>query len=271
MAELCRNKRWIWASWVVALALGALLTPGAARAVDIFEFQIYGSRTQGAGNFAPQFLTSLVAKGSGEAGAGIPEQNTFRTAVELEFGLTDKIDFAYYFNVATDREGTQYTGSKFRLRGAFAEPGALPIDIGWYAEIEWWRPRFDDDRIEAEVMLTMQKNFGAWALVLNLPDIEKVIWGVSARDVFELGWRAEARYRYSERVHFGLQTFGGLGAVNAIGPVQQQTHYLVPVVHVAMARAIKATFGIVFGMTQASDVVLLKTNLTFNSNDEDWD
>src|SRR5437868_3744366 len=91
----------------------ALARPLAARAQDIFEFQIYAYNTQGQGNLSPQLLTTFAEKGRGEAGVGIPEQNTLRTAVELEYGLTRRIDFAYYFNFAVDQQGTQYAGSKF--------------------------------------------------------------------------------------------------------------------------------------------------------------
>lgn len=249
----------------------ALARPVAARAQDIFEFQIYAYNTQGQGNLSPQLLTTFAEKGRGEAGAGIPEQNTLRTAVELEYGLTRRTDFAYYFNFAVDQQGTQYAGSKFRLRGRFAEKGELPIDLGWYAEIETWRRRFDDDTLEAEFMLTMQKDVGKWGFIANLPDVEKVLRGASVRGMLELSWRAEIRYRYGHDLHFGLQTLGGIGSINDVTPLQEQGQYIVPVLHIRLAEDITSTVGLILGLTQSSDVVMIKANFTFNSHDDDWD
>ena len=109
-----------------------------------------------------------------------------RSAIEIEYGITDKIDFAYYLNLAKpDGEDLQYAGSKFRFRGRFAEAGQLPVDLGWYSEIEWWSSNFNDDQLETEFMLTLQKDFGDWTFILNGPDVEKVIVGSNKKAVFE--------------------------------------------------------------------------------------
>lgn len=52
-----------------------------------------------------------------------PSEYMLRTAIEYEFGLTPKIDFAYYLNLAhPNGSSVQYAGSKFRFRGSL---GAL--------------------------------------------------------------------------------------------------------------------------------------------------
>ena len=75
-----------------------------AFAFDAFEFQVYGYRTVGEGRISPQLLNSFVASGFREGGMGTsdtyPSEYMLRTAIEYEFGLTPKIDFAYYLNLA---------------------------------------------------------------------------------------------------------------------------------------------------------------------------
>ncbi len=97
------------------------------------------------------------------------------------------------------------TPVKFRFRGRFAEAGVLPVDIGWYSEVEWWSSAFNDDQVEAELMLTMQKDIGNWTFILNAPDIEKVIIGDNHKEVFDVGYRGEVSYQSTSKTRFGLQ------------------------------------------------------------------
>src|SRR5207237_8238769 len=103
-------------------------------------------------------LNSVIAQGHGAGGAGTAHgtyesDHMFRTAVELSYGLTDHIEAAAYLLLARpDGASVQYAGSKFRLRGSLFDPGELPVDLGWYAELEWHQtPQFDDAELEAEL------------------------------------------------------------------------------------------------------------------------
>lgn len=254
-----------------ALLIGLSLVVSTSQVwadVDPFEFQIYGYETLGKGVFDPQMLNSYVVSGHNQGGAGtsgtFPSQGAFRTAMEFEWGLTDKINFAYYLNlVHPSAENLQYAGSKFRLRGRFAEKGELPVDLGWYTEIEWWQPNVDDDSVEAEVMLTAQKDVGDWTFIVNAPDVDKVIVGADRREIFEVSYRAEALYRLFDRFTAGLQFFGGVGQVNNFTPWNQQQQYIAPVIHTVLPGNLPATFGLLVGLTPGSDTVLLKANFFF--------
>ena len=239
--------------------------------VDPFEFQVYGYQTQGQGNFDPELLSSYIVSGhqEGEGGTSptFASQSMMRYAVELEYGLTDKIDFAYYLNLARpDGQDLKYAGSKFRFRGRFAEAGELPIDMGWYSEIEWWRSSFNDDLVEAEFMTTFQKDVGDWTFIVNAPDIDKVIIGDNHKEVFEIGWRGEASYQMTDRTRLGLQFYGSPGKVNDVTPVGQQQHYVVPTLHTVVLDAMRASFGLGFGLTEGSDLFFLKANFHFGGD-----
>lgn len=69
--------RFINKCYVTVLLLFAMFFPSMAKAVDPYEFQIYGYATQGKGNFSPQLLNSFVAHGRPE-GEGGTSPNTVR-------------------------------------------------------------------------------------------------------------------------------------------------------------------------------------------------
>jgi hypothetical protein len=239
--------------------------------VDPFEFQVYGYQTQGKGNLDPELLSSYIVSGHKEGDGGtsptFASQSMMRYAIELEYGLTDKIDFAYYLNLARPDAGDlQYAGSKFRFRGRFAEAGELPIDLGWYSEIEWWSSKFNDDQVEAEFMLTMQKDIGKWTFIVNAPDIDKVFVGNNRSEVFEIGYRGEASYQVAERTRLGLQIYGSPGKVNDVTPIGQQQQYVVPTVHTVLFDTLRASLGLGFGLTPGSDLFFLKANIHFGGD-----
>jgi hypothetical protein len=245
-------------------------------AFDPFEFQVYGYQTVGEGHLSPQMLNNYVASGFGSGGAGSSDtyasQSMIRTAIELEYGLTDSVDFAYYLNLARpDGMGVQYAGSKFRFRGKVAgEEDQWLVNVGWYAELEWWSANFNADTVEFEIMPTFEKSFDDWTVIVNAPDIEKSVVGANKQEIFEIGYRNEVRYRVSDRLQFGLQLFGGLGPANGVYPWATQQQYLIPVVHTILPGDVRSTFGLAFGLTPNSDLVLLKANFTFD-DEAQWD
>ena len=261
--------------FILSVSICFLLIVGfsnCARAdVDPFEFQVYGYQTQGKGNFDPELLSSYIVAGhkAGDGGTSptYASQSMMRYAIELEYGLTDKIDFAYYLNLARpDGEDFQYAGSKFRFRGRLAEAGELPVDLGWYSEIEWWSSKFNDDQVEAEFMLTLQKDVGNWTFIVNAPDIDKVIVGDNHKEVFEIGFRGEASYQMTEKTRLGLQIYGAPGKINDITPIGQQQHYVVPTLHTVLFDTIRSSLGLGFGLTQGSDLFFLKANFHFGGD-----
>lgn len=117
-------------------------------------------------------------------------------------------------------------------------------------------------------MPIFEKDLGDWTVIVNAPDLEKVIVGANHREVFELGYRREARYRLSHRLRLGLQPFGGIGQINNITPTSQQQQHLIPVVHTILPGDVRSSFGLAFGLTPGSDLLLLKANFTFDDESQ---
>lgn len=261
---------------IAALLLFGIFLSTPAKAVDPYEFQIYGYATQGKGVFSPQLLNSFVPSGRAEGDGGTSgtyaSQSMMRTAIELEYGLTKKIDFAAYLNFARPaNEAVQFAGAKARLRGRFAEKGVLPVDLGWYIEVEQWQRSINGDILEVEFKPTVQKDIGRISLIGNFP-FEKVIKGDSKNEhYFEVGYLTEVSYAMSSRLRYGVQFIGGPGGVKNMDRVRDQQHYVMPVVHFIAPGEVRSTVGLGFGETNGSDSVLLKANFTFGGRGTYWD
>lgn len=252
------------------LALSTTLLVRRAQAqVDPFEFEVYPYATVGGGNVEVESLNSFVPKGhqqpeSGLSSGEIPSDLMYRTALELTYGLTDKVEAAAYLNLAhPNGESFRYAGSKFRLRGSLFEEGELPVDLGWYVELEWLKvPQFDDTELEFELKPIIEKDLGRLEILLN-PIFEKALNGPDQNKAVEFGYTAGIYYNYWRRLSPGIEFYGGIGLIDDSDPLDEQQHYIFPVFRGRLPGGIEYTFGSGFGLTRGSDQVVTKVNLEF--------
>lgn len=253
----------------VILCAGALVMTsrsGCAQ-IDPFELEIYQPQTIGGGMLEIESLNSFVPKGhtQGEHGTSSGDYASnlmYRTAFELTYGLTDKIEAAAYLNLARpDGASFQYAGSKYRLRGSLFEQGELPVDLGWYVELEWHRiHQFDGNELEVEFKPLIEKNFGKLEIDLN-PKFEKAIFiGPNKNRGFEFGYSAGLYYNWIRDFSPGVEFYGGVGLIDDNDPLHDQQHYVFPVLR-GEARGIEYSIGPGIGLTRGSDRVITKVNL----------
>lgn len=240
--------------------------PSAAQ-LDPWEFEVYPYQTLGRGTVELESLNSVVTKGHGNGGNGtsagtLPSQSMWRTAFELTYGLTDRIETAAYLNLAKPSgHGLQYAGSKFRLRGSLFDQGQLPVDLGWYVELEYHPvPRFDDQKLELELRPIIEKDLGSFSLMLN-PIFEKVLVGPDKNKGFEFGYVAGIYYRWMRSLSPGIELYGGIGNIRDTDPPSEQQHYIFPVIRGELSHGIEYNIGAGFGLTRGSDPVILKLNV----------
>ena len=255
----------------IALALlTGLLAAGEARAqVDPFEFEVYGHQTVGRGVAELESLNSYVPKGHAREDAGLSSGEKasdlmYRTAFELTYGLTDKIEAAAYLNLAhPNGQSFQYAGSKYRLRGSLFEQGELPVDLGWYVELDWHkRPQFDGTELELEWKAIVEKDFGRLQVLVN-PIFEKALTGEAQSEGVEFGYASGIYYDVWRPLSPGVEFYGGIGLIDGIDPPTEQQHYVFPVFRGVLPGGIEYNFGAGFGLTRGSDQVVTKVNLEF--------
>jgi hypothetical protein len=250
------------------LALAALvLANRAAAQVDPWEFEVYPYATEGRGVVELEMDNAVVVNGHSQSGNGT-SGGTFRSqgmwynGNELTYGLTDRIEAAAYLNFSQPSgHGFWWAGDKVRLRGRLFDEDVLPVNLGWYLELEWHKtPQFDDAALELEFKPIVEKDFGRLSLVLN-PVFEKPLYGRGHDQGFEFGYRNGAYYRLARYFSPGVEFYGGAGLIDDNDPLSEQQHYIFPVVWGELPRGLKYNVGPGFGLTRGSDHVIMKVNL----------
>jgi hypothetical protein len=245
------------------------ISPSRAMAqVDPWEFEVYPYATESRGVLELETDNAVVANGHSQAGTGTnhagtyPSQGQWYSGEEFTYGLTDRIEAAAYVNFAQPRaHGFWWAGDKFRMRGRLFDEETLPVDLGWYGELEWHKtPQFDDADLELELKPIIEKDFGRLSLILN-PLFEKTLYGKGHDQGFEFGYRNGVYYRWLRYLSPGIEFYGGIGLIDDSDPLSDQQHYIFPVLWGQFPYGIEYNLGPGFGLTRGSDRVLMKFNL----------
>jgi hypothetical protein len=246
-----------------------LLCPRRAEAqVDPWEFEVYPYATDSRGLLELETDNAVVANGHNQGGNGtasgaFPSQGMWYNQYEITYGLTDRIEAAAYLNMAQPRgHGYWYAGSKYRLRGRLFDEDTLPVDLGWYVELEWHKTtQFDDDPLELELRPIIEKDLGRFSIVLN-PKFEKPIFtGPNKNKGFKFGYANGAYYRWMRCLSPGVEFYGAVGYIDDNDPLSTQQHYIFPVFWGELPHGIEYSIGPGFGLTSGSDHVIMKFNL----------
>jgi hypothetical protein len=255
-------------AFVGTLAMLAVAAGCAHAQLDPWEFEVYPYATEGRGMLEVETDNAVVANGHSQPGAGtssgeFKSQGMWYNQYELTYGLTDRIEAAGYLNMALPSGGGyQYAGSKYRLRGQLFNQGEMPVDLGWYLELEWHKtPQFDDSELELELRPIIEKDLGRFSVTLN-PKFEKAIFvGPDKNKGFEFGYANGIYYRWMRYLSPGLEFYGGIGLIDDHDPLHEQQHYVFPVLWGTLPGGIEYSVGPGIGLTTGSDRMLIKFNI----------
>jgi hypothetical protein len=245
-----------------------LLAGRASAQLDPYEFEVYSYATEPRGMIEVESDNAVIANGHSHPGTGTndagtyPSQGMWYTGEEVTYGLTDRIEAAAYVTFAQPSgHGFWWAGDKLRLRGRLFDEETLPVNLGWYVELEWHKtPQFDDADLELELKPIIEKDFGRLSLMLN-PVFEKPLYGSGHDQGFEFGYRNGIYYRWRRYFSPGVEFYGGVGLIDDNDPLNDQQHYIFPVVWGELPNGIEYSVGPGFGLTSGSDHVIVKFNL----------
>jgi len=257
---------------VITGVIGAICILGMAQIacaqVDPWEFEVYPYATEGRGVAELETDNAIVPNGHSQGGSGtasgtFASQGMWYNQYELTYGLTDRIEAAAYLNLAKPSGANyQYAGSKFRLRGRLFDPEVLPVDLGWYAELEWHQtPQFDDNQLELELRPIIEKDIGRFSFIVNAQFEKPIFAGPNRNRGFEFGYANAIYYRWRRYISPGVELYGATGNIDDNDPLHQQQHYIFPVVWGELPRGIEYNVGPGIGLTGGSDHVIVKFNL----------
>ncbi|MHB1232149.1 MAG: hypothetical protein ACYCZQ_06180 [Burkholderiales bacterium] len=243
------------------LALSTFICAAPVYALNYNELEVYPYQTAQPHEVEIENRNAYTQQGTHDAAAPDNNRGLNRNSTEFVYGLTDHTEAALYLDYQKAEDGAwTHAAKRVRIRHRFAEKGEYPVDIGVYAELE--RPYHENNTLEGDIKLTLEKDFGLLTLDFN-PTFSKVLKGVETNNGWGFGYAAAAVYRLNETWHPRLDFFGDLGRLSHFAPHQQQTHLVSPAVDVNLGHGFKAGFGVAFGLTRASEQRLIRTRIEY--------
>ncbi len=243
----------------------ALSVATPALALNFFELEVYPATTEGQGLHEIENTTTFVADGRRPTDEELEGEESrrhrlLRTSVEYNYGVTDKIDLAVYTDLErANGDELEYAGSRVRARGGLFEKGRYPVDLGWYVEAEM--PHKGESDLELEFRPIVSRDLGRFSVDLNpsfeLPTV------TAERRTLEFRYGARVYYRLSRTLMPGVEFFGDMGQIRRPDAARDQEHYVFPVIYARWGRGLKFVTGPGFGLTRASDPVILRLGVEY--------
>ena len=185
--------------------------------------------------------------------------NHSKHQVELEYGVTNHLQLAYYEVFTWDRPNDwQRDAFKVEAKYRFLESGELPVDIALYGEYKNpnGRDRIASDELEGKLIFS--KDVGPWNVIGNLIAERKI----NEHEDLQWEYTAGVSYAVNSRVRLGLELKETLGDQGEFG-IRRKNHelQLMPVIAASLTPHTHLLFGTAFGLTRASDDLQVKSIL----------
>jgi len=151
---------------------GILVFPGVAAATPRLLPFSYPNETLPEGAAEVEVITDAiplrVPVDEARPTSGNLWEPELRLQTEIEYGINNRWEFGFYQVFKSEPkpggEGALgFDGLKWRLRTRLAEPGQLPVDIGFYFELETMH-----DELSLEGKVNLQRRFGRLLVLSNL-------------------------------------------------------------------------------------------------------
>ncbi len=183
--------------------------------------------------------------------AGNDETYHSKHQVELEYGLTDHFQLAYYEVYTWDRE-QDWARDAFKIEAKLrlAEAGQWPVDVALYTEYENPNGHRDVHSDVLENKVIMSRDFGPWNVIGNFI-FEKPL---NSGEPWAFEYTAGASFALSPRTRIGLELKETLGNSDEFGWHQKDHQlFLVPGIYASFTPHVRLLVGPAFGLTRASD------------------
>ena len=121
---------------------------------------------------------------------------------------------------------TRFDALEWENKFQLSEPGEYFVDMGLLVEIEW--PHDRAEGYELRIGPLFQKDFGL--VQTNFNFLLERHFRSDEREVTELGYQWQVKYRWRPEFEFGAQGFGDVGPWNDWDAAREQSHTLGPAV-----------------------------------------
>lgn len=177
--------------------------------------------------------------------------------LEFEYGFAPK-DAISFYGVWEQASGEDVQFLKYKVEWIHQvfEQGERAWDFATYFEYQI-ADKGGADKVEFKTLF--ERALGGNLLTLN-GIFEKQI-GENAADGTEFGYAARYAWRLRPNVVPAVEAFGDFGQMQDVNKWDDQSHIVGPVVDLRLGRAVSWQVGALFGLTDGSEDVRLKSNL----------
>jgi hypothetical protein len=225
------------------------------------EIQVYTSDVETPGKFNLTVHANYTPDGRTVVGfpGGVVPQGSLNGAFEWAYGVTDWFEAGTYLPVYTlTRDRTlELDGVKLRALLAVPHAGTRSFFYGANFELSFNSKHWDQSRYGGEIRPIVGTRAGRWDLIVN-PILDTSFDGFSRLD-----FAPSLRLAYNRSPTFALavEHYADFGQLSHLHSRENQEHNLFAVTDFA-GKLIDVEAGIGFGLTRASDKLVLKTILS---------
>ena len=256
----CKNSA---VRWLVVAGL-CLWWPGIIAAQGNFEIQVYGSETMEPGKTMFELHSNTAIQGTTTREEGVfPAQHAAHETIEITHGFTPWFETGFYiFTSIQPGAGWKWVGDHIRPRIRAPESWHLPVGLSLSLEVGYQQRDFSPDTWTLELRPIIDKQWGPWYASFN-PVLGRSLKGEGVQRGFEFAPNAKVSYEITSKISGGLEYYGDLGPLRGFDPPSQQQHLLFPVVDLNLGPQWECNFGVGFGLTHATDRLLVKLILGY--------
>lgn len=225
-------------------------------------FKVYGYKTRKQGEIELVYFNNFFAKSDlmqSFFGKTVEKKGHLSHSLEIEYGFTNRWTVSAYVDFEQpEGQGIRYTRMRsvfFRYR--FFEKGDRFLDAAIYCEYYLPRKRYKNEE-ELEIKLILEKETGPFTIDLN-PSVEKATSGPEIGEGLKFNYASGVYHNLSPKVRAGLEFYGKIGELGAPEEMRRQRHWIFPALKVKLPKRIGWDIGAGFGLTEASDDVVLKS------------
>lgn len=224
-----------WRGFVVAaVALFTFASPGAARAEDLFEIQVFHARVNPEGHPGVELHSNWVARGAlrtpdGEAST----QRVLYEMVEPTYGFARGWEIGAHFQQSFGPDGApRWGGAKLRVMTLLPDAHGAALHLALNVEGGFQPAHIDRARWSTELRPVIEWVLGRFDLDFN--PIIAFAWRGEHAGVPQLQPAVSARYTVGDAVAPGAEYYAQLGPVTGFPALRDQRHYVLATADVVL-------------------------------------
>jgi hypothetical protein len=253
MKRRCQHRISLLAGATLWVALGQ-----PARAID--EIQVYNAGIAAVGQFTIQQHLNYVALGLKDPSfpGGLVSNHSINGTPEFAYGVTDWWEVGLYLPFAIQDQ--RFFSDAFKLRTLFVSPQADKRDFFYGANFEFSNttPPFSQTRFALEIRPIIGVRNAEYEFIVN--PIVDVGFGKNGEADFAPA--ARLARKVGQDTFLGLEYYADFGKIGNFASPADQQHTLFAVTDFKLG-VLDVNFGVGYGLTPASDRLVIKTILGY--------